>query len=44
MNNTNELISGDNKGYASYLFEKEMNPADKFPGQVSMISRSPFSL
>jgi len=25
MNNTNKLISGDNKGYASYLFEKEIN-------------------
>jgi len=25
MNNTNHLISGDNKGYASQLFEKEMN-------------------
>lgn len=24
MNNTNLLISGDNKGYASYLFEKNM--------------------
>jgi neutral ceramidase len=25
MNNTNKYISGDNKGYASYLFEKVMN-------------------
>ena len=25
MSNTNILISGDNKGYASYLFEKEMH-------------------
>lgn len=25
MNNTNTLISGDNKGYASYLMEKELN-------------------
>lgn len=25
MNNTNGLISGDNKGYASYLMEKDMN-------------------
>jgi neutral ceramidase len=25
MNNTNRLVSGDNKGYASYLFEREMN-------------------
>jgi neutral ceramidase len=29
MNNTNRLISGDNKGYASYLMEKEINyPAE----------------
>ena len=33
MNPTNKLISGDNKGYASYLFEKEMNP-DSLPGQA----------
>ncbi len=33
MKNTNTLISGDNKGYASYLFEKDMNP-DALPGQV----------
>ena len=26
MNNTNLLISGDNKGAASQIFEKEMNP------------------
>lgn len=25
LNNTNTLISGDNKGYAAYLFEKKMN-------------------
>merc|ERR1719397_1105165 len=25
MNNTNKLVSGDNKGYASYLFEKWKN-------------------
>lgn len=25
MNNKNRLISGDNKGYASYLFERRMN-------------------
>ncbi|CAG7837769.1 unnamed protein product [Allacma fusca] len=29
MNNTNQLVSGDNKGYASQLFEKEMNPNDR---------------
>lgn len=25
MNNTNGLVSGDNKGYSSYLFERMMN-------------------
>lgn len=33
MNNTNRLISGDNKGYAAQLFEKQMNPA-YLPGKV----------
>ena len=33
MNSSNRIISGDNKGYASYLFEKEMNPSF-FPGKV----------
>ncbi|XP_075229795.1 neutral ceramidase isoform X2 [Lycorma delicatula] len=28
MNNTNTLISSDNMGYASVLFEKKMNPDD----------------
>ena len=32
MNNTNELISADNKGYASYLMEQSINQA--LPGQV----------
>ncbi|EGG19472.1 hypothetical protein DFA_00049 [Cavenderia fasciculata] len=32
MNNTNHLISGDNKGYASYMFEKYMNGNDSLPG------------
>lgn len=34
MNNSNKLISGDNKGYASYIFEKTMNP-EFLPGKVS---------
>lgn len=34
MNNTNGLISGDNKGHASYLMEKCMNKG-ALPGQVS---------
>lgn len=33
MNNTNVLISGDNKGYASLLHEKAMDP-QSLPGQV----------
>ena len=33
MNNTNGLISGDNKGYASYLMEKDMNKG-ALPGHV----------
>lgn len=33
MNNTNVLISGDNKGYASYLFEKHMNQ-ENLTGEV----------
>ena len=32
MNNTNKLVSGDNKGWASNLMEKKMNP-----GQLSGI-------
>lgn len=32
MNNTNGLISGDNKGYASYLFEKYQNGNNSLPG------------
>lgn len=34
MNNTNRLISGDNKGYASMLFEMAMNP-NEVNGHVS---------
>lgn len=37
MNNTNALISGDNKGYASQLFEKDMNPG-ALPGQGSFVA------
>ena len=36
MNNTNELISADNKGYASYLMEHSINKA--LPGQVRNLS------
>lgn len=34
MNNTNRLVSSDNVGYASVLFEQKMNP-DSFIGKVS---------
>ncbi|KAK4306171.1 hypothetical protein Pmani_021982 [Petrolisthes manimaculis] len=37
MNNTNTLISGDNKGYASQLFEEAMNPAGSLPGQGKFV-------
>lgn len=33
MNNTNRLVSSDNVGYASVLFEQRMNP-DSFIGKV----------
>ena len=33
MNGTNKLISGDNKGYASYLMEKHFNGDDAPPGR-----------
>jgi neutral ceramidase len=32
MNNTNKLISGDNKGRASYVVEKALNGKDSLPG------------
>ncbi|XP_064615705.1 uncharacterized protein LOC135479730 [Liolophura sinensis] len=37
MNNTNRLISGDNKGYASQLFEREMNKGT-LPGQGKFVA------
>eukprot|EP00525_Craspedostauros_australis_P010424 CAMPEP_0198134330 /NCGR_PEP_ID=MMETSP1442-20131203/60014_1 /TAXON_ID= /ORGANISM="Craspedostauros australis, Strain CCMP3328" /LENGTH=743 /DNA_ID=CAMNT_0043795473 /DNA_START=72 /DNA_END=2303 /DNA_ORIENTATION=+ len=37
LNATNLLISGDNKGYASYLMEKKMNPGI-LPGQGSFVA------
>ncbi len=38
MNNTNTLISGDNKGYASYLMEKELNGASSTPGMGPIVA------
>jgi neutral ceramidase len=37
MNNTNTLISGDNKGYASYLFENDLN-GDALPGMGPFVA------
>lgn len=34
MNYTNRMVSGDNLGYASYLFEQEKN-INALPGEVS---------
>jgi len=38
MYNTNQLISGDNKGYAEYLFEKTMNGAQTAPGRGPFVA------
>ncbi|GMH86661.1 hypothetical protein TrST_g13926 [Triparma strigata] len=38
MNNTNKLISGDNKGLASYLFEREINGVDVLPGKGKFVA------
>lgn len=38
MNNTNHLISSDNKGYASLLFEKDFNPAGTLPGKGKFVA------
>ena len=37
MNNTNHLISGDNKGKASQMFEKLMNGNDVMTGKVRVM-------
>ncbi|XP_030834931.1 neutral ceramidase [Strongylocentrotus purpuratus] len=37
MNNTNKLISGDNKGYASQLMEKHFNPG-ALPGKGKFVA------
>ena len=38
MNNTNPLISGDNKGYASYLMEQAMSPPGTLPGKADFLA------
>lgn len=38
MNSSNHLISGDNKGYASLLFEQEFNPPETMPGKGKFVA------
>lgn len=38
MNNTNTLVSGDNKGYAEYALEKELNGPDSVPGMGPIVA------
>ena len=38
MNNTNHLVSGDNKGYASYLAEKYFNGKKALPGSGDFVA------
>lgn len=38
MNNTNTLISGDNKGYAAYALEKDINGPGSTPGMGPFVS------
>lgn len=38
MNNTNHLISSDNKGYASVLFEQDFNPAGTQVGRGKFVA------
>jgi len=38
MNNTNMLISGDNKGYASYRMERHINGNDTLPGKGTFVA------
>lgn len=38
MNSSNHLISSDNKGYASLLFEEEFNPAGTLPGKGKFVA------
>lgn len=41
MNNTNRQISGDNKGVASLLFEKAVNPPGTLPGKGKFVALFP---
>lgn len=42
MNNTNQLISGDNKGYAALLFEQDFNHGS-LPGKVHSLQFESYS-
>ena len=38
LNNTNQLVAGDNKGYASYLFEQSKNPPGTLAGRGTFVA------
>ena len=38
MNNSNHLISSDNKGYAALLFEQDYNPPGTMPGKGKFVA------
>jgi len=38
LNNTNVLVSGDNKGYASYLYEEDKNGKDRPTGTGTFVA------
>ena len=38
LNSSNLLVAGDNKGYASYLFEKLKNPPGTLPGEGKFVA------
>lgn len=38
MNNTNQLISGDNKGWASLIVERHFNGKHVMPGQGQFVA------
>jgi neutral ceramidase len=44
MNNTNTLVSSDNVGYASILFEQRMNPGQLIGKVMSSSERTPLAL
>ena len=38
MNNTNTLVSGDNRGYASYAVERKFNGHGTRPGEGEFVA------